>query len=212
MGIAAQPAWNLDYHGIPTTGWRHSKPSEKEELMQSQAATKSLTGELAVALFTETRSVRDAVVDLRQAGFGPNQIFVAFSAEHDQFDPQHAELWQTSRHGLFGGEHSMIWRMRHSFERDLHQRTGEVQEQEPEANPHACTEVNLHDALKAIGVAEDRIWLVNQQVGAHGALIIVNAGMERIERRKAEAILEKNCGQTRTGTATERPPGSWRSA
>lgn len=177
--------------------------------MQSQASIGPITGrDLAVALFTETQSVRDAVADLRQAGFQPSQIFVAFSAEHDQFDPQHAELWQSSRHGLFGGEHSMRWRLRHSFERDLHHKSlGAFQQPEPEANPHACTEVNLHDALKAIGVAEDRIRLVNQQVGAHGALIIVEAAMER---RKAERILEKNAGQTRTGTATECPPGSRR--
>lgn len=183
--------------------------------MRTEAQTKSLSGRnLAAALFTETRCVRDAVADLRQAGFGADEIYVAFSAEHDQFDPQHSELWQTSQRG----EHSVRWRLRHTFERDLHHRTGAddtavghgtgAKELEP-----ACTEVNLHDALKAIGVAEDRIRLVNQQVGAHGALVLVNATTHANKTAvHAKTILEKNCGQIRTDTATECPPGSWRSA
>lgn len=183
--------------------------------MRTEAPTKSLSGQnLSVALFKETQCVRDAVADLRQAGFGADEIYVAFSSEHDQFDPQHSELWQTSQRG----EHSVRWRLRHSFERDLQHRTGTndtagqhgtgAKELEP-----ACTEVNLHDALRAIGVSEDRIRLVNQQVGAHGALVLVNASTHAHKAKLiAKTILEKNCGQIRTDTATECPPGSWRSA
>lgn len=185
--------------------------------MRTEASTKTLSGRnLTVALFTETQSVRDAVADLRDAGFGPGEIFVAFSAEHDQFDPQHSELWQCDERKIFGGEHSVRWRIRHTFERDLHHRTGTddtagAQGAEAKELQPACTEVNLHDVLRAIGVAEDRIWLVNQQVGPHGALILVDSSThaDRADLT-AKAILEKNCGQIRTDTATECPPGSWR--
>jgi hypothetical protein len=187
--------------------------------MRTEASTGSLSGRnLTVALFTETQSVRDAVADLRDAGFGAGEIYVAFSAEHDQFDPQHSELWQCGEHGIFRGEHSVRWRIRHSFERDLHHRTGAYDTpQGPgggarELHP-ACTEVNLHDVLKAIGVADDRIWLVNQQVGPHGALILVDSSAHANHAElTAKTILEKNCGQIRTDTATENPPGSWRKA
>jgi hypothetical protein len=161
---------------------------------------------LAIGLFTETTSVRDAVADLREAGFETSQIYVAFSAEHDSVDPKHEQLWQGHGKGLFGGEHSVPWRIRHSFERDLHRRGAESM------GPHAasaegkaaseCTEVNLHDILTSIGVAESRIWLVNRQVGQNGALVIVDA---LTRKRQAESILIRNCGQIRTDTATELP-------
>jgi hypothetical protein len=213
------PLWaELDYHSNPTghPGWQltaFQSNEEREEHMQKQAsAGTTVEKNLMAALFTETQSVRDAVADLREAGFGADHIYVAFSAEHDRFDPKHSELWQIGGHGVFRGEHSVPWKLRHSFERDLHHRTGagpRSEELSGEGGQHdaLCTEVNLHDALQSIGVAEDRIRLVNQQVGDHGALIIVECSCYG---KKAKSILERNCGQIRTDTATECPPGSWR--
>jgi len=64
------------------------------------------------------------------------------------------------------------------------------------------SETDLREMLESMGVAADRIWLLNREVREKGVLLLVNVGDRS---KEAESILERNSGQIRTDTATERP-------
>ncbi len=152
--------------------------------------------ETVVALFTDLKNAKDAICDLSRAGFGASQINVAYaSAAEGHPDVSRAE-------------HSVIWKLRDSFERDLHhqgasQIAGETgQGNAREVSPY--TEVDLRKALSEMGVAPDRISLLEREIG-EGVLVLVKCGGHS---EKAEEILERNEGTIRTDSALEVAPKS----
>ena len=64
------------------------------------------------------------------------------------------------------------------------------------------SEIDLRETLESMGVAEDRILLLNREIREKGVLILVNSGNRS---REVESIMERNSGQIRTDTVTERP-------
>ena len=64
------------------------------------------------------------------------------------------------------------------------------------------SEIDLREPLESMGVAEDTILLLNREIREKGVLLLVNAGDRS---KEAESIMERNSGQIRTDTATERP-------
>ncbi len=152
--------------------------------------------EIVVGLFTDLKNAKDAISDLSRAGFSASQINVAYaSAAKGHLDVSSAE-------------HSFIWKLRDSFERDLHhsvtsQVAGETSTGDAsEISPY--TEVDLRTALSQMGVAPDRISLLEREIGA-GVLVLVKSGGHS---KKAEEILERNEGTIRTDSALEAAPKS----
>ena len=147
--------------------------------------------EVVVGLFTDLKNAKDAICDLSRAGFDASQINVAYAAPAGG----HAQVSSS--------EHTIIWKLRDSFERDLHhqgasQIAGETGNGNAgEISPY--TEVDLRAALSEIGVAPDRISLLENEIGA-GVLLLVKAGGHL---KQAEEILEHNEGTIRTDTALE---------
>lgn len=143
------------------------------------------------AVFVNIHDARGAIADLQDAGFAPDEIRVAFST-YSSFGP-----------GSASGEASLPWRLKHLFTQDMHLR-GEQQMHGINARDVApkipYREVGLVETLREIGLNPDRVELLNREVGDHGALVLVDAGFVE---RKAEAILQKNCGRIRTDTANE---------
>jgi hypothetical protein len=147
--------------------------------------------EVVVGLFTDLKNAKDAICDLSRAGFDASQINVAYALASGG----HSEV--------SGAEHTIVWKLRDSFRRDLHiqgadQVSGEVGKVHPnQVSPY--TEVDLRTALSEIGVAPDRISLLESEIGA-GVLLLVKAGGHL---GQAEEIMERNEGTIRTDTALE---------
>jgi hypothetical protein len=160
--------------------------------------------DLVIGLFIQRGHLRDAVADLAQAGFHKSEILVAFPIEGQPYLTRHSAVKHIFQPGL-GGKHSLIWKLKQSFEHDLHRR-GQDQlsgrhEDSSLSEAELYSEVPLRDALQEIGVALDRIILLNNEMGPDGALLLVQAGGRW---RKVESILQRNSGMIRTDTATER--------
>lgn len=151
--------------------------------------------ETVVALFTDLKNAKDAICDLSRAGFDASQINVAYASATGHPDVSRAD-------------HSIFWKLRDSFRRDLHiqgadQVSGETGKgNAAEVSPY--TEVDLRTALSEIGVAPDRISLLEHEIGA-GVLLLVKGGGHSDE---AQEILERNEGTIRTDTALEAAPKS----
>jgi hypothetical protein len=147
--------------------------------------------EVVVALFTDLKNAKDAICDLSRAGFDVSQINVAYALP----SPGHPDI--------SNAEHTLVWKLRDSFERDLHhqgasQMAGEAGNLDAsELSPY--TEVDLRTALNEIGVAPERISLLEREIGG-GVLLLVKGGGHS---GKAEEILEQNEGTIRTDTALE---------
>jgi len=62
------------------------------------------------------------------------------------------------------------------------------------------SEIDLRETLESMGVAEDRILLLNREIREKGVLLLVNAGDRS---KEAESIMERNSGQIRTDTADQ---------
>lgn len=169
-----------------------------------------MASKLVVALFTDIQSAHGAIVDLTGAGFSNGQISVAFYAENQQARLEATGVHSPSRRADPVGRSSLAWRLRRSFEHDLHRSGNDQmagQDQDPstgEVGRPYCV-VDLRDTLLSMGVAEDRILLLNRELGDKGVLVLVQAD-ERL--KEAESIIERNSGQIRTDTATERPPSA----
>jgi hypothetical protein len=146
---------------------------------------------VVVGLFTDLKNAQDAICDLSRVGFDASQINVAYAFPSNAHDD------------VLNAEHTIIWKLRDSFRRDLHiqgadQVSGEAGNMQPnQVSPY--TEVDLRTALSEIGVAPDRISLLENEIGP-GVLLLVKAGGHS---EKAEEILEKNEGTIRTDTALE---------
>jgi hypothetical protein len=150
--------------------------------------------EVVVGLFTDLKNAKDAICDLSRAGFDASQINVAYASP----SKVHADV--------SNAEHTILWKMRDSFERDLHhsgssQMAGKTGSGNAgEISPY--TEVDLRTALSEIGVAPDRISLLESEIGAGVLLLVKGRGYSE----KAEEILEHNEGTIRTDTALEAAP------
>jgi hypothetical protein len=155
---------------------------------------------LAIGLFRESHSAHGAVADLESAGFGGDQIAIAFSAEGEKAHKEGSGKGHWGEETAAASEFSLAWKLRQWFEKDLHRHGVESL---PDQRQEHCSEVDLEGTLKGLGVAEDRILLLDQILGVNGVLVLVDA---RERSREAEVILEKNCGQIRSDSATERPP------
>jgi hypothetical protein len=163
---------------------------------------------VVVALFGQTKQVSDAVADLTNAGFAKYQIRVAFADEAQQ---NHAgngngKPSQSSSNGSGRKAHTLRWRLRRSFELDLH-RSGREQLARKGGSSllkagDQYSKVNLHETLLNLCKIEDRIRLLKSEIGPSGALVVVDADDRWNE---AESILARVAGKIRTDTATERP-------
>ena len=144
---------------------------------------------LVAAVFLDDVSARDAIADLKLAGFRASDIGVCTSEQGRQ-----AQLSADP-----AGKHSLWWRLRHSSQFDLKaQGTGYLQKATREDTPY--TELELAPAMRSMGVGEDTIQLMDREIGPGGLLIYVSAGDRS---REVESILEKNRGFLRTAMATE---------
>lgn len=177
--------------------------------MQNNLVTHS-NSDVVVALFQENKHVCDAVADLTRAGFGERQIRVAFGIEDHLHLRGGADANRSNPKPGVGDTHSVGWKFKQRFDHDLYRSgTDQIAGEDGglpagESKTH-CSEVNLRDMLLPLGVTEERIQLLNSEMGAHGALVLVEAGGRA---REAESILERDAGVIRTGTATERPTSS----
>ncbi len=161
--------------------------------------------EVVAAVFLDEVSARDAIAELKIAGFRSEQVGACLSEEGKQ---AHKALPTD-----MDGKHSLVWRLRHSFERDLHSRGSDIFGSEEAAGAEGqewlCTELDMKETLRNWGVAEDTIHLLNCEVTPSGVLILVHAGSRREE---AAVILERNRGIIRTAMATQAAHGITKAA
>lgn len=169
------------------------------------ASTRSDARNLVAALFMNIQDARGAIADLADAGFGKSHIRVIFSDQAPIVMHENSEVKAAGEQTTLDGEKSLVWRLRRSFNHDLHrsgtaQMTGENQNQSFRGSADLYWEVSLSAALSPLGVAEDTMGLLNREMGPDGLLILVDGGLRCIQ---AQSILEQNAGIIRTGTATE---------
>jgi hypothetical protein len=149
---------------------------------------------LVAAVFLDETAARDAIADLKLAGFTGAEIGVCTSATGGHKDAHP------------GGKHSLRWRLRHSFESDLQVQgpgvpTSKGREAAANSEDVPYTELDLGEAMRAQGIAAETIGLVDREIGPDGLLIYVAAGFER--EREVESILEKDRGILRSSMATK---------
>jgi hypothetical protein len=168
---------------------------------------KSKTSNLVVALFAGSQAAHGALADLTDAGFSNGQISIAFSAEGKQAQLGKTEAHYPGQHAVSEERTSLVWKLRRGIEHDLHrsgtaQMTGQDKDLSSGEPLQNYSEIDLRETLQSMGVAEDRILLLNREIREKGVLLLVNAGDRS---KEAESIVERNSGQIRTDTATERP-------
>lgn len=158
---------------------------------------------LVAAVFLKVISARDAIADLKIAGFHTTDIGVALSKQGEREQQGGPEAVRAPDN--LEGKHSIPWKVRHSLKHDSHSHgpgfssqkdAAEANEEQP-----VYTAIDLTDTLRGLGVAEDTIQLLHQEMGKDGLFILVHAG-DRGE--EAESILERNRGFLRTVMVTER--------
>ena len=178
----------------------------KRDQLRSSAAVNS---RVVVALFGQTKQVSDAVADLTHAGFDKYQIRVGFAADGRQEAPHNGHGNHKNASEDPRRQHTLSWRLRRSFELDLHRRgesqlSGRGKDRSSPVRLHELySTVNLHDALQSLCAREDRIRLLKNEIGPKGAIILVDA---EDRWNEAESILARVAGKIRTDTATELPP------
>jgi hypothetical protein len=166
------------------------------------------TSQVVVAVFTNVKNAKDAICDLRNAGFDGSQIKIGYAQSAVTGEPTqaHGNVANQAHGDVATAEHTLPWRLKESFEQDLYQQgADQLAGQTPGVprNEHApFTEIDLQQALTEIGVAPERIVLLEREVRS-GVLMLVEA---REHADKVEKILEANNGTIRTDTAFERPP------
>jgi hypothetical protein len=170
-----------------------------------QSQTIGTASNIVAALFFDDVSARDAVADLKIAGFRARDIGVALSEEGKRARNRSSDAKHFSAGTIPEGEHSLFWKFRHSLEHDLHSQEPNLSSREDAApkgaEKPAFRQIDLTDTLLALGVADVTIRLLDREMGASGLLILVDAGDRADE---AESILEQNRGFLRTVMATER--------
>lgn len=168
--------------------------------------------DVVAARFMDSKSAHGAIADLKLAGFRGDKIAVAFSAEGKQAHWDEFQPLKPAQGGLPKDCYSFVWRLRRGFQQDLHHRGPEVLadgsgKSLAEGAVASHCEVDLQETLRAMGVAEERIKLLDRILGPKGVLILVDSGDRW---REVKSILERNAGQIRTDSATERAPSSAR--
>jgi hypothetical protein len=170
-----------------------------------QSQTIGTASNIVAALFFDDVSARDAVADLKIAGFRARDIGVALSEEGKRARNRSSDAKHFSAGTIPEGEHSLFWKFRHSLEHDLHSQEPNRSRREDAApagaEKPAFRQVDLTDTLLAFGVADVTIRLLDREMGASGLLILVDAGDRADE---AESIFEQDRGFLRTVMATER--------
>jgi hypothetical protein len=155
---------------------------------------------LVAALFLKPVSARDAIADLKIAGFHSSDIGVAISQLGQREKGPNAVLSCD-----LDGKRSVRWKVRHSIKHDLYTHGGGLSSRQDAAAANeekpAYKEINLTDTLRGLGVAEDTIKLLDEEMGTNGMFVLVHAG-DRGE--EAESILDRNRGFVRTVMVTER--------
>ena len=158
---------------------------------------------LVAASFLKPVSARDAIADLKIAGFHSSDIGVAISrlGQREQERSPNAVPAPCD----LDGKHSVRWKVRHSFEHDLHTHGSGLSSRADAAAANeekpTYTDIDLTDTLRDLGVAEDTIKLLDREMGTDGVFVLVHAG-DRGE--EAESILNRNRGFVRTVMVTER--------
>ena len=150
--------------------------------------------QLVAAVFLDDTSARDAIADLKLAGFRATDIGVSTS-RHTNNAPLAADP---------AGKHSLKWRLRHAASHDTTTHgpglTSEPDRELASQEDTPYTELDLATAMHCMGLSPERIQLVDQEIGPDGLLVFVSAG-ERT--REVESILEQNRGILRTSMATQ---------
>jgi hypothetical protein len=158
---------------------------------------------LVAALFLKAVSARDAIADLKIAGFRGSDIGVALSKQGER-EQQRSPAAVRSPADL-DGKHSIRWKVRHSLKHDLHTHGGGLSSRADAAAANeekpAYLKIDLTDTLRGLGVAEDTIKLLDEEMGRDGMFVLVHAGDRGDE---AESILDRNRGFVRTVMVTER--------
>ena len=158
---------------------------------------------LVAALFLKAVSARDAIADLKIAGFHTGDIGVALSKHGEREQQRSPEKIHTPDN--LEGKHSIPWKVRHSLKNDSHSHgpgfssrgdAAEANQEQP-----VYTAIDLTETLRGLGVAEDTITLLDEEMGRDGLFVLVHAGDRGDE---AESILERNRGFIRTVMVTER--------
>jgi hypothetical protein len=157
--------------------------------------------ELVAAVFFDDVTARDAIVDLKSAGFGASVIGVALSDHGKQVESAGGHASPSD----LDGKHTIRWRFWQWFEHDLHtQGPGLSTEEHVDAQRerHPFTEIDLEQTLLRLGVLPATIHLLQDRMGPDGMLILVDA-RERVN--EVESILVRNSGMLRTAMVTEQP-------
>jgi hypothetical protein len=148
-------------------------------------------------------SARDAIADLKIAGFHSSDIGVALSQRGLREQERSPNAIETP--GDLQGKHSIRWKVRHSLKHDLQTHGGGLSSRADAAlaseEKPGYTEIDLTDTLRGLGVAEDTIKLLDEEMGTDGMFVLVHA-CDRGE--EAESILDRNRGFVRTVMVTER--------
>lgn len=175
---------------------------------QHPNSTKMASSDLVVAVFLHHKGFRDSLVDLAHAGFTKEQVRVVFPVKDlpiytRREDWSHSDLSEAHKE-----EHTLHWKLRQSFLHDLHRRgrdqmAGRQGKESSSDWEHMYTEKEIHEVFLPLGVCEDRIRLLNNEMGPDGAMIVVEAGWRS---KEVQSILEKNFGFIRTDSATEGSP------
>jgi hypothetical protein len=155
------------------------------------------------ALFLKPVSARDAIADLKIAGFRSSDIGVAISHLGQREQERNPNAVRAP--GDLDGKHSIRWKVRHSLTHDLNTHGGGLSSRADAAaaseEKPGYTDIDLTDTLRGLGVAEDTITLLDEEMGTDGMFVLVHAG-DRGE--EAESILDRNRGFVRTVMITER--------
>ena len=166
---------------------------------------------LIVALFTDRQYAQGAIADLRDAGFSNRQIRIAFSIENKQTEWPKSAANDQGQNAVSEERNSLAWRLKRSFEHDLHrkgadQMTGQDEDLSSSGPLQPYTQVDLRETLLSIRVVEQRILLLNREMGENGALVLVNA-----ERRtqEVESILTRNSRSNPNGYRDRAPSLCW---
>jgi hypothetical protein len=171
------------------------------QMWTQQSQTIGTASNIVAALFFDDVSARDAVADLKIAGFRARDIGVALSEEGKRARNRSSDAKHFSAGAIPEGEHSLLWKFRHSLE---HSQEPNLSSREDAALAGAerppYRQVDLTDTLLALGVADVTIRLLDREMGASGLLILVDAGDRADE---AESIFEQDRGFLRTVMATE---------
>jgi hypothetical protein len=158
---------------------------------------------LVAALFLKAVSARDAIADLKIAGFHTSDIGVALSKLGMREQERNPAAIHTPDN--LEGKHSIPWKVRHSLKNDTHTHgpgfsslgdAAEANQEQP-----VYTAIDLAETLRGLGVAEDTIQLLDEELGRDGIFVLVNAGERGDE---VDSILDRNRGFIRTVMVTEK--------